>query len=869
MLRMFGPGDPDGLRRTLRSLSGQIYRDWQVIVPDEVRGADLAPDLLGRFLHQDGGDWQDRVDFVAILGVGDILGADALAEIALEAALSPSAELIYADEYRPPACGDPHEPFYKPDYSPNLLLATNYIGRPWFASVQLLRRAGITPRSLLSKGEYDALLRCAEVMRDVRHVPRLLCERGADGDTVECEHNALRAATARRGLAGEVTPGLIAGSWHLLCKAPRRSSVSIIIPTCAAGGHIESCIRSLRATTADHDIEIVCIENIAPESAHWRVWLKANVEVVVSTGESFNWSRFNNIAAGHASGDFLLFLNDDIEAECAGWLDALLQHGAREEVGVVGARLLYPNRTVQHAGMFLSEAGIGRHAFRFAAEDDPGYFGLALTVRDVSAVTGACMLMRRQHFEALGGFDETHEVVNNDLDFCLRTTDANRQVVYTPYATLIHHEQASRAAMPDKYDLQRFNMKWYTRFAKGDPFYNPNLSTSSDDFTLNEEPVRIVRSGHPLFDAGEIQRILVVKVDHIGDFVTALPAIRRLKSHFPDAEISVLAAPAAVAFADLEPAITEILPFEFFHARSALGQKTITEADLAALRARLTPRKFDLAVDLRKQLDTRRLLLATGARLLAGFDRAGDFPWLDIALEWEGDLGLHAKRSHIADDLLNLVQSIAAAADQNRVGLSAAAIAALREANPPPDGFRTFFLGPVVCLHPGAGNEMKQWPENSFVALADLLVQELGANVLVIGGPDEADIADRVAAGAADPVGVRSVAGFVPLRALPALISRCALFVGNDSGPKHIAALVGVPTIGIHSGTVDPTEWAPFGQELVAIARVMRCSPCYFHRPSDCMRSLACIKQIPVAAIFQLCRRSLARKLRETSAGFT
>ncbi len=380
--------------------------------------------------------------------------------------------------------------------------------------------------------------------------------------------------------------------------------------------------------------------------------------------DSFNWSRFNNQAAARATGDYLLFLNDDVEPEGSGWLDVLLQRAADEQVGVVGARLLYPNRTVQHAGMFLTAHGIGRHAFRFSGEDDPGYFGLSLLEREVSAVTGACMLMRRSHFDLVGGFDEDHDIINNDLDFCLRAAEAGLQVLYTPFATLIHHEQASRANMPDRFDNGKFFAAWRKRLGRGDPYHNPNLSTHHDDIRPEEEPLRVVHAGHPLFAPEDIRRILAIKVDHIGDFITGLRAIRKLKALFPNAEISVLAAPSAQSFAALEPAIAQVLPYEFFHARSALGQKKkLEEADIAELRARLQPYRFDLAVDLRKHPDTRPLLLASGARLLAGFDHSGQFPWLDIALEWEGDRGLHPKRTHIVDDLLNLVQAIATAAE--------------------------------------------------------------------------------------------------------------------------------------------------------------------------------------------------------------
>ena len=372
-----------------------------------------------------------------------------------------------------------------------------------------------------------------------------LCRRGAaDLDDVARSEAALRGTLARREIEGIVLPSAVDGSWRVK-RAPRHAGkVSIVIPTCAAHGYIETCLTTLRDRTSYADYEVVVIDNIPDTQMAWKVWLQKNADKVVDMPDAFNWSRFNNLAADVADGEYLLFLNDDIEFEQDDWLDVLLEHAQRADVGVVGARLLYPDRKVQHAGMFLSNNGIGRHAFRFAAEDEPGYFGLALTQRNVMAVTGACMLVRREVFHALGRFDEAHQIVNNDLDFCLRAHKAGLLTVFTPYATLIHHELASRDRLKDVFDLSHFNAHWKTLFAAGDPYFSPMLSRHADDYRPDDEAVEAVHAANPLFRADDIKRILVVKLDHIGDFVTALPAIRRLKSLFPHAHLTVLAGPA-------------------------------------------------------------------------------------------------------------------------------------------------------------------------------------------------------------------------------------------------------------------------------------------------------------------------------------
>jgi GT2 family glycosyltransferase len=212
-----------------------------------------------------------------------------------------------------------------------------------------------------------------------------------------------------------VLPGFVLGAWRI--KRPRAIAgrVSIVIPTRAAGGRIETCISSIRELTDYRDFEIVCIDSIPDDNPAAKNWLARNADRVVQTNEAFNWARYNNLGAAAATGAFLLFLNDDTEIRDPDWLTTLLDYAQRPGVGVVGPQLLYPDGKVLHAGMFFA-GSVGRHAFRFAARDEPGPFGLALTDRNVTAVTGACMLVQRATYDAVGGFAEEHAVINNDMD---------------------------------------------------------------------------------------------------------------------------------------------------------------------------------------------------------------------------------------------------------------------------------------------------------------------------------------------------------------------------------------------------------------------------------------------------------------------
>jgi len=494
--------------------------------------------------------------------------------------------------------------------------------------------------------------------------------------------------------------------------------------------------------------------------------------------------------------------------------------------------------------MFLAAIGQGRHAFRYAAEDDPGYFGLSLTQRNVIAVTGACLLTRRGTFDALGGFNEAHGIINNDVDYCLRAWQSGLFNVYTPHAKLIHHEMISRAALDDEYDEAVFEGRWRHVFVAGDPFFHHDLSKHHDDFAPEQEPTELSVTGGPMLPRESIARILVVKLDHIGDCIIAFPAVRRLKQYFPNARIAVLTAPASKPVWAYEPSIAETIEFEFFHPRSADGEVERTHEDWRELHRRLAAERFDLAVDLRKHPETRPVLQHTGARCLAGFDFRNQFPWLDVALEWTGDPLYVRKRQYAGEDLVNLVDAIAAACKVDRAVIAA-----------PP--VRTAPGAPVIWLPPTAGNDLPQWPIEYFAVVIDQLVEAYGARIFLTGAPADEAVAADIMRRLRHPDAVTSMIGTSPLAELPALMAGAALFLGNDSGLKHIAAGLGIPTVGVHGGTLDPREWGPVGPSAVAIGRDMICSPCYLSKVEDCHRGLACLRELDPGRVYEACRRLL------------
>jgi ADP-heptose:LPS heptosyltransferase len=860
---------------TIASLGAQVYRNWRLVVaaaPKALADTGLRAALDGiadrvqvvRKLTRPAllGENAGNAAFLTVLEPGDELGCDAFLEMALTTAVHPDADFLYSDERRLNPASGKVEAFFKPQWSPDLLLSANYVGRLWCARADLVRAIAGPADELLQHGDYDLALRCTETAKAIRHIPAVLCERAeaeADDvkrDDVKRDRAALERALKRRGIAGEVRPGLVAGTYRVKRALTTKGLVSIIIPTCAAQGMVKTCIETLRRRTAYKKYEIVCIENIPPADRKWRGWLKRNADRVVSTTEPYNWSRFNNLAAKAAKGEFLLFLNDDIEIIEPDWLGTLLGEAQRPEVGAVGPLLLYPDRRIQHAGLFLAAMGQGRHAFRYLAEDQPGYFGLARSQRNVIALTGACLMTRRKTFNSLGGFDEAHLVINNDLDFVcgLANKASSRSLRRTPGSSIT----ASRAAMPDAYDATVFESKWRDLFLAGDPYLSPHLARHQDDFSPDGEPDRVLVTGGPALNRDEIRNILIVKLDHIGDCIIAFPALRRLQRHFPQARITVLTSRASKSVWALEPCVAHTIEFDFFHARSALGELELADEDWQKLRERLVPARFDLAVDLRKHPETRDVLRHTGARYLAGFDHRNLFAWLDVAIDWGGDQAYARKRQHTADDLVNLVDAIAAACEADRQ-----VIVAPPSKLPPKlsaelaRGLDKLAGAPLICVHPAAGNAMKQWPADYFATVIDRLVAAYGARIVLIGAPGEEAIADALIARLRHPDAVSSLIGKLPLAELPALLARASLFLGNDSGPKHIAAGLGVPTVGVHSGTVDVREWGPIGVNAVAVAREMVCSPCYLSQPEDCRRGLACLRELSPETVYDACERLL------------
>jgi GT2 family glycosyltransferase len=413
---------------------------------------------------------------IALLFPGDVWAADAVA--LLVDSLAPGT-VVYADE----DCttnGSFTAPKLKPDFSPEFLLHCAYMGRPMAMSAEVVTRlpdAGTNDDAVF---EHDLALRASEVGTSVVHVAEVLCHRRVPTeDTMGSSSNHIAAALTRRGEEGVVNPSQHPGVYDIVRSPSDSYSATVIIAFRDAPRLLRTCLDSIAETAGEITLDFVLVDNGSeePETVTLveRLAERSDVEVI-GDPRPFNWAQLNNLGAQRASGDILIFLNNDIDARRQGWAHALCAQAARPDVAVVGARLLYPDRHVQHCGVIIGLGGAAGHVLVGSAEDCPGFLNMAVTTRECAAVTGACLATRRMVFDQLGGFDESLGVDLNDIDYCLRAQRSGLRVIFEPSAELIHHESPSRGTAGDVRDIVRFIDRWETSILRGDPYLHPAIT---------------------------------------------------------------------------------------------------------------------------------------------------------------------------------------------------------------------------------------------------------------------------------------------------------------------------------------------------------------------------------------------------------
>jgi GT2 family glycosyltransferase len=397
--------------------------------------------------------------------------------------------LVYADEDAPAGDEGLRAPRFKPSYSPDFLLASGYIGRPMAMGWRVAQRLPGLVATSEADLDHECALAACEVADSIDHVAEVLCHRGtpfgAPGDRPSVDHVA--AAVRRRGDSVQVHLDPRWGTYGLVRKPPADCPVSIVIPFRDEPRFLRTCVDSVTSTTTGLDVELLLVDNGSsdPEvlTLVERLATRADVSVLADR-RPFNWAQLNNAAARSARGDVLVFLNNDIEAHREGWLAALVGHALRPDVGAVGARLLYPDRRVQHCGVVVGLIGAAGHPLVGLPEDQSGYLQMAVTTRECAAVTGACLATRREVFDQLAGFDETLGVDLNDVDYCLRAGLAGLRTIYEPAAELIHYESPSRGTAGGAEDIVNFIDRWKEYISAGDPYFSAHLTRTDTSCRL-------------------------------------------------------------------------------------------------------------------------------------------------------------------------------------------------------------------------------------------------------------------------------------------------------------------------------------------------------------------------------------------------
>ena len=515
------------LKELLESVRRQSYENWQLCL------ADGSPDdkakvfiekhygrekrIVYRKLEENGGISVNTNEAVA-LAAGeylmlcdhdDTLEPDTLYEI-VKAINDTGADVLYTDEDKVSMDGRHYfDPNFKPDFNLFRLRENNYICHIFVVKKSLTDETGLLRSEFDGAQDFDFILRCCEKAQKITHIPKVLYHWRCHMDSTaadpsskayayEAGRKAVREHYQRLGIDAKVEMTERPGWYQSHVKVQGNPLISVIIPNKDHTDDLELCLFSMTRKSTYRNYEILIVENNSEKEETFEYYRKLPDRYpkarVLTWEKEFNYSAINNFAAKEAKGEYLLFLNNDVEILTPDWMEEMLQNCQQENVAAVGAKLYYPDDTIQHAGVVLGLGGIAGHIMCRASKEDPGYFGRMISVQEISAVTAACMMVKKSDFDAVGGLDETFQVAFNDIDLCMKFRAAGKKIIFTPYAELYHYESKSRGLedTPEKQfrfdkEVKRFQEKWAQQLEMGDPYYSPNLSVTEGDCSLRED----------------------------------------------------------------------------------------------------------------------------------------------------------------------------------------------------------------------------------------------------------------------------------------------------------------------------------------------------------------------------------------------
>lgn len=514
------------LREAIESVLKQVYPYWELCIADDASPVARVRQVLneysakdsrikvvfrtenGHISHSSNSALEIATgEFIALLDHDDLLTPDALYEIALLLNKHPEADMVYSDEDKIDDSGKLRDPFFKPDWCPDSLLSRNYICHLGTYRRKIVNEIGGFRPGYEGSQDYDLILRFTEKTNNIFHIPKILYHWRIHSESCSSEINAkpyaaiaaekaLTDALHRRGKVGRITEAAsLIGHYIVRYKISDYKLVSIIIPTRDLGEVLDQCLKSIFEKTVYPNYEVVLIDNGSEEQKTLDIiskWEQQEPKRFRSYRYDipFNYSKINNYAVKQAKGDYLLFLNNDIEVITPDWIDAMVEQAQRSSIGAVGTLLLYPDNTIQHAGVVLGVGGVAGHSHKNFPANSPGYFDQILTVNNYSALTAACLMCRYEVFQSVGGFEEELTVAFNDIDLCLKFVAQGYRNIYLPHAKLYHHESKSRGYenTPEKQarfrkEIEYMQEKW-KYIIDNDPCYNSNLTRNHEDYGI-------------------------------------------------------------------------------------------------------------------------------------------------------------------------------------------------------------------------------------------------------------------------------------------------------------------------------------------------------------------------------------------------
>lgn len=517
------------LIQMMKSLLAQTYSNWELCIANGSPEDTVMKGILEEYMKKDSrirvseltenkgiaGNTNAALEmaegeFVGLLDHDDLLAPNALYEVVKALEADRELDAVYTDEDKVTTELDEHfQPHLKPDFNLDLLRSNNYICHFFVVRRSIVKKAGGFRQEFDGAQDHDFIFRCVETARRVGHIPEILyhwrTHKASTADNpaskmyaFDAGKRAIEAHLQRTDTEGVVTHTPDLGFFRVKYPVQGNPLVSIIIPNKDEKETLKDCIESIRKKTEYENYEIIIVENNSTTEEIFQYYKELSQDPrirLLRWKKEFNYSAINNYGVSHARGEYLIFLNNDVKIITPGWIKEMLGVCQRPEVGAVGVKLIYPDNTIQHAGCVIGIGGIAGHMFVDMPANRTGYLHKASILQDMSAVTAACMMMKRTAFEEAGGFTEKLAVAFNDVDLCLKVRKNEKLIVYDPYVQLYHMESKTRGAEDSTEKVRRFQeeieymrCQWIDILKKGDPYYNKNLSLTKWNYSLRPLP---------------------------------------------------------------------------------------------------------------------------------------------------------------------------------------------------------------------------------------------------------------------------------------------------------------------------------------------------------------------------------------------